>query len=129
MGLFKELQVIAEDTQEDTFLPTNPMIDGQPAKLVPRNRQGVGVIIGAGPDSYGNIVVTLDNKREYISKPAVYGGEFPEAFIEALKSAFDNGTRVVLWVAMKPGADYPSPKHFCGLKPVGKEQPTIGWNL
>ena len=76
MGKFNQMTVVATQAQEiATFVPSNPVLNGQPTTVVWRNQQGVGKIVAAGSVA-GNIKIRLDTGAEFTCKPDVFGGFF-----------------------------------------------------
>lgn len=134
MGKFNQMTVVATQTQElATFMPSNPVLNGQPTTVVWRNQQGVGKIVAAGSVD-GNIKIRLDTGAEFTCKADVFGGVFPEAFINALREAHANQVEIVVCTAVTPnkislrGGAVFSPNFFCGIKPAGASA-LNGFNL
>ena len=134
MGKFNQMTVVATQTQElATFAPSNPVLNGQLTTVVWRNQKGVGKIVAAGSVD-GNIKIRLDTGAEFTCKADVFGGVFPEAFINALREAHANQVEIVVCTAATPGRIGPrgekvfSENFFCGIKPAGASALT-GFNL
>ena len=109
------------------YVPEVAYINGRKADVVFRTQLGPVEIVGA--ERQGSFLrIQLSGGEIYKCKAEVFGGtEFPREFLQAIESAYINGIKVELAVAVQAGRDHrgrpfrAAQDYFCGLRePMGR---------
>ena len=115
MGKFNQASLVTINSAVEGFVPQAVWLQGRRAEVVWRSRLGGVQIVSAKQVAPNLITILLNDGQVFKCKSETFGGSFPPAFVDAIRSAFMNSTTVELCVAVSSGGRA-AEGFFCGLR-------------